>query len=236
MIISAFLITIMPWMVRNYTVSGKFLVSSVQEAVMHWTLHALLDLNLDDKQKNEIHDTSPGLSNLRNRNQGMPTKKTIINAALSDIKAYLKGIIRFFMQPGSSGYPTILGLEDNRVDLNLIWAKGPWETVKIYFQEKSILGMVLMCFFLSFLTLLYFTMCFGIYTAIKKKKFIDVFFFIIIIVYFALASGRFGVDPRYRAPIMPCIILLSGYGIVKLRMRFNEYKTKKMTTMSTTLS
>jgi uncharacterized membrane protein len=75
-------------------------------------------------------------------------------------------------------------------------------------------------------------MCLGIYTAIKETNFIDVFLFIIIIVYFALASGPFSVDPRYRAPIMPFIILLSCYGIVELHIRFNEYKIKRMTTMS----
>ena len=231
-LILAFLITIIPWMARNYTVSGKFLVSSVQEKVLGWNMPHLIKLKVVNQQKNEIHNPSPGLSKIRNGHQKMPTKKNIINAALSDIKMYLKGIIRFFMIPGSSGYPNILGLKDNRLDLNLIWAVGPWETVKIAVQEKSVLGIVLMCFFLSFLTILYFTMCFGIYTAIKETKFINVFLFIMIIVYFAIATGPSGFSPRYRAPIMPFIILLSCYGIVKLHIRFNEYKTKRMITMS----
>ncbi len=236
MIISAFFIIIIPWMVRNYTVSNKFFVSSMQEKVVQSNLSNFLKLNPVYQQKDEIHNASPGPSKIRKSNQGMPAKKKLINAALRDIKKYTRGVIRFFMIPGSSAYPNILGFKDNPLKLGLIWTKGPWEFVKIAVQKKSVLGMVLMCFFLSFLTLLYFTMCFGIYTAIKERKFIDVSLFIMIIVYFALATGPFGFSPRYRAPIMPYIILLSSYGIVQLHIRFNEYKTKRMTTTMSKIS
>lgn len=220
----SFLLTIAPWMIRNYIVSGEFLVSSVQERVLHWSLpHLVKSKEVHTEQVEKVQSTDHNTSKTRNVAQEMSTKKNIINAVLSDARRYIRGTVRFFTTLGSSGYPLLLGLSHyqmRREDLD----KGLWEAAKIVIQRKSMLECFFICFNASFLFFLYSTMCFGIYVAIRKNKFIEIILFISIIMYFAIAVGSVLPTERYRVPIMPYIILLSCYGIIQLHERFREYK------------
>lgn len=219
-----FLLTITPWMVRNYTVSGKFLVSSVQEGVWYWHLPRLIkSLPIErssSQQIKRVPNPKRDPSKTGNENLGMSTERKIINAGLPDAKRYIAGMFRFFTILGSSQYSQMLGLPYYRIKSSA----GPLERATIAIQKKSILEWFFICFSLSFLIFLYSTMCFGIYAAIREKKFLKIALFISIIAYFAIATGPVSFTERYRLPIMPYIILLSGYGMNQLQRRFREYK------------
>ncbi len=219
-----FLLTITPWMVRNYTVSGKFLVSSVQERVWYWHLPRLIkSLSIEGSSSQQIErvpNPNGDPSETRNENMGMSTERNIIDAGLPDAKRYIAGMVRFFTILGSSQYPQMLGLPYYRIKPNAAVLEG----AKIAIQKKNILEWFFICFSLSFLIFLYSTMCFGIYAAIREKNFLKIALFISIIAYFVIATGPVSFTERYRLPIMPYIILLSGYGINQLRRRFREYK------------
>lgn len=218
-----FLLTIAPWMIRNYIVSGKFLVSSAQEEVMHWNLPLLIKLKeVHPQQAEKFQNPDHNTSKTGNKNQGISIKKNTINAVLSNSKRYIAGMMRFFLMLSSSGYSHLLGLpyyEIERED----WSKRPWEMVKIAIQKKSMLEWFFICFITSFLMFLYSTMCFGIYMSIREKKFLkEIILFIFIIAYFTIATGPIAYCSRYRTPIMPYIILLSCYGIIQLQRRLSK--------------
>jgi len=135
-LILVFLLAIAPWVVRNYIVSGKFLVSSAQERVLHWNLpHFFNDPQTSEKevpsqQIRRIPNPSHDPSRTRNDNQGVPTKKNSLNAVLSDSKRYADGMIRFFIVIGSSRFPALLGLPSYRIQRE-DWDKGLCEAVRV---------------------------------------------------------------------------------------------------------
>jgi hypothetical protein len=230
-LVLVFLLAIVPWVIRNYIVSGKFLVSSAQETVLYWNLpHFFNDSQTSEKevpsqQIGRIPNPSHDPSKTRNDNQGVPTKKNSLNAVLSDSKRYADGMIRFFIVIGSSRFPALLGLPSYRIQRE-DWDKGLCEAVRIAIQKKSMLEWFIICFSISFLFFLYSTMFFGIYAAISSNKFTEVTLLISIILYFAIAAGPFARTDRYRVPIMPYVILLSSYGTMHIKKIYEEYKIR----------
>lgn len=222
-----FLLTIAPWVVRNYIVSGKFLVSSAQERVLYWNLPHLFngleasEEGVPPREVRRIPNPSNDPSRTRSDNQGMPTKTNSMRAVLSDSRRYVDGMMRFFLITGSSGYPEILGLPYYKIQKE-DWHKGLWEVLKTIIQKKSVLEWFIVCFSISFLFFIYSTMFFGIYVAIKKINITYIVLFISIILYFAIAAGPFGYNSRYRVPIMPYILLLSSYGSIQLQGIFRK--------------
>jgi len=164
------------------------------------------------------------------QSQEIPIKKSIIIAILADTKRFIRGMYRYFSVLGSSTYPQILGLPYTSID-HKTWANGLWEMAKVAIQQKSKLEWFFTGLGLSLLLYLYSTMCFGIYTSIRKKEFAKIVLFVFVIAYFALASfgviadlsGYNDVKLRVRVPIMPYIILLSCYGMTELRDRWKHF-------------
>jgi hypothetical protein len=116
---------------------------------------------------------------------------------------------------GVGEYPHILGLkhyQHTKEDVE----KGIFPLIKNTIQYRtSIHERLLACFIIGFLIFIYCTMFLGIGAALKNKQFLQLILFFTIIIYFAVATGPAGFDVRYRMPIMPFIIVLSCYGMIK---------------------
>jgi 4-amino-4-deoxy-L-arabinose transferase-like glycosyltransferase len=219
-----FLATLSPWMVRNYIASGKFLISSAQEEVIHWIFYNVSRSHKLDQtatqDKKAVADPQPKLE--ARTGSG---KRENIRAALSDSKRYITGIVRFFLTPGSSTYPRLLGLPYREMKYGLLRRK-PWEMVPLTLQHKSQLEGFIFLSSLGFLLLLYSAMIPGTRAAKRENKLTAVLL-ISILIYFAIASGSFTVTERYRVPIMPFVILLSCRGMVHIRDAYMDHKARK---------
>jgi 4-amino-4-deoxy-L-arabinose transferase-like glycosyltransferase len=161
-----FILTLLPWMFRNYLVSGRFLVSSLQESVVHWNLpqitQSLQNLSPPSDKIEDIPSKIETNGTLKNLNI-----KSIVSAALLDAKRYITGAPRFFAIIGSAKYNQILNLSYNPIKAS--HNKGLLQLVKSAIQTKNTTEWFIICGATSFLIFLYITMCFGAYYAISSE-------------------------------------------------------------------
>jgi hypothetical protein len=205
-------------MIRNQKVSGKLLISSVQERVIDWSLYNIRR-SLRTK-KMEPPKTEPERYTTQNREaQETRTesgKKSLSKSLRRDTSKFMNGTVRFFFTPSSSAYARILGLKHKEVSYEPV-SKNPWNSLKFILQNKNALELFISFVSLGLLTFLYATMCLGIHAAIKDGRKETVLLFLLVIAYFWLASAPFTQDMRYRLPVMPYVILLASHGILFLR-------------------
>jgi 4-amino-4-deoxy-L-arabinose transferase-like glycosyltransferase len=221
---SVFLLIITPWMIRNSIVDGKFLVSSQQIAVLNWSLPGFMHARTEQNQNNKTMQKE-------STNSGTLEEKNIMNAILSDSKRYTKGMLRFFMTVGSSGFPKLLGISSHPMHRE-DWDRGILKTVKIVAKRKSGLERIIFIWGLTFLIFLYSLICCGVFMAIRTKNLNKIVLYILIIAYFTIASASFAYAARYRVPIMPYIIILACYGISFLKRDSTTIKSIKATPKS----
>ncbi len=231
-LIGLFLLTISPWVARNYTVFGKMLISSQQEAAMKWNHSSVLQWTEGFKllfSPEEVKYRPPKDSSRVNESIEIAQKPVfigitehLIKAISSDFTKYIRGTIGFFFTVGSSGYPRLLGFpfyHNNAKDLetpqgynnNLIGSSPA------LLQKKTGFQVFIITFCLIFLTILYLSMGAGIYIGIQQKEFLKIGLLLVVIGYFFIASSGFALSERFRLPVMPYIILLSSYGMIRLR-------------------
>jgi 4-amino-4-deoxy-L-arabinose transferase-like glycosyltransferase len=227
-----FFMSVVPWMARNYMVSGKFLISSAQEEVIGWiflSLHRSLDPG----------HARPGLAKDKAAGGSKPEfvsdsgRASVVRAIVSDASRYLRGTARFFLTPGSSTYPRLLGLPYSELNNNIL-RKKPLEMLKLSFQSKHVYEIFAFVFCLGFLLFLYLAMLPGVVMSSRDNK-PAALLLICVIIYFAMAAGSFTVTERYRVPIMPFVILLSCRGLVGLQQAWSERaKRRRMTEPAST--
>lgn len=222
-----FFLTVTPWMVRNYQVSGKFMVSSAQEKALRWYLPYLIKnrqklKEAQSRQMERVKNTNS--DRLKTRSENQRISNNIINVMSTDAKRYLKGMAYFFMATSKSPYCLLLGFPYNTENVDK--RKGFLDMVKIKLHTRSIQEQFLLYSIIGYLFFIYFTMCCGIYMSIRKEGFLAIVLFLSILAYFVIATGAIGHDGRYRAPIMPYIILLASYGIIQIQERRRKYKVE----------
>lgn len=209
-----FLGVLAPWIARNYAVSGKPLVSTVQEQILGWGIYTVSETFIIPKDPPQEEDCALVQSSRSEEFESISRKNT--NISLKSLsREYLFATLRFFLNPGSSNYPRLLGLSYSEVEEKDIESLGktPWKSVKVAIQKKSVLERFIFFYCISFLLFLYITMGVGVYKAIREKKWKGLFLIIIVIMYFTIPSVSIAITQRYRVPIMPFVILLSSYGI-----------------------
>lgn len=245
-LMSIYLLMITPWMLRNYIVTDRFLFSQYQTDILSGFIPNIMDAinpphsiksspiekEAYPQQTEKVQNQGSNYSKTRIEAQAITTKK-IIKAVLADTESRIKGVVRYFIILDSGPFIKTLGLQAY-VMTPETWNEGFLEAVKVAIQKKSKLEWFYICFRITVLFYLYSTVCFGIYNAIRKKKFKEVVLFVSVIVYFVIASAGQASTYRanYRIPIMPYMIILSCYGMKELIHRFRMSSTGSPQTLS----
>jgi len=214
MFAAVFILSVMPWVIHNYTVSGKFLVSSIQESVLRWNLPQVTQSLQNLSGLRSVNDSVPPIESQKTE-QKYSRLTHVVSSARKDARQYMSGAVKFFASIGSSAYPRLLGISSNTVGSTD--NKGLMSLVKTAFQVKNPLELSIIFAAAAFLLLLYIFMSLGVYLAVKQKKTTEILLLLTIVAYFVLASAPLPPNPRYRMPIMPFIIILSCYGLSNLR-------------------
>ncbi len=172
-------------------------------------------------------DRKQGHFNTKIQHEDIPMKKKMINALLADTGFLVEKTFRYFATMNSGAYPEILGLPVHRISVDE-WDKGLWNTLKVIVQKKSRLEWFFMCSGAGVMFYLYTTAFFGIYAAIRERKFMEIVLFVSVILYFVIASvGAFteAQNPRQKVPTIPYLIILSCYGMRALMHRLGISST-----------
>ncbi|MBI4698328.1 MAG: transposase, partial [Nitrospirae bacterium] len=170
-----------------------------------------------------VKDLFHGYYDTEIQDKAIPVKDQIIRAVLTDARQFLGGTVHYLASLNSSGYPDILGRPVHKLNQGIL-RKGQLEMFKTAIQNKTMTEWFLMCLFITILSYLYLTMCFGIYSAVRKEEFQKIVLFISVILFFVMASSgpviAESAKPRYRVTIMPFVVMLSSYGTMELIKRF----------------
>ncbi len=211
-----FFMVLIPWMTRNYIVSDRFLVSTIQEEAYRWhsaskkNTPQTSDKGKDEGDRDRVKSIKKDSTSL-NENVQPSTRNKFFSVTVR----YVRGVSLFFMLPDHYVLPKLLGLT------YYPWRYGdllkrPFTAIKDAIPRFGMVHWFVVVYGMTFLVVLYSTICVGVYRAVKENEVISILLFILIIVYFALVSAPVAYE-RYRVPIMPYIVLLSSYGIVQLR-------------------
>jgi 4-amino-4-deoxy-L-arabinose transferase-like glycosyltransferase len=216
---AAFLMTIFPWMIRNYVVAGKFLVSYQQISALSWHNDIHKHFKKEQKQDHNILEK-------RNKNQATFAIKNTINVLLSYSKKISKGTSRFFTIIGSRGYTHVLGISGDLIQRKN-WDKGFFHAIKIAIENKAGPEKIVIFWGITFLIFIYFLTVFGIFSAIKTKNFNKIILYIFIVFYFVITSAPFAYTERYRVPVMPYMIIIACYGVSHFQRRFHRHESRE---------
>jgi len=216
------IITISPWLLRNYSKYGEAKLSSISG-------YNLLFYNVADT---EMHKTGKPID-LINKNfyalaikQGMDTtdmysfrnSQIFSNIATHYIKEnfifyckrHIIGIVNLYVGIGTSEINSIFHLKTSN-HFEPTGTGGILTQINNYFKAKTAYELVFNFTIGLYLLISYVFALYAIVHLIRKKE-NHVFLFVLIILYFSVLTGVVGIT-RYRLPIMPFINILCAVGL-----------------------
>lgn len=237
-IVAVFLITICPWMIRNYMNYGKFsLQSQAGEHMLQyivpfvWQYSKGIPFIEGMKRANEIFDEkikSQGIAN--DKSDPFEISDLRVKTALeilknepktAIIKAWVYGMIKNLFAPSIIDLSYLLDIKRP----HFFYTKGKTLIERAWNFISSMKGVFSWALVGSILVLLIsrFIQLLGLFHIFKFKVWEGIFF-LITIGYFLLISGPVGYA-KYRLPIEPILIILTVIGIRSLF--FNIYQKRK---------
>jgi len=190
-----FVLTLLPWMLRNQRVSGSFRLTSMQASIVTWYMPRLTrDPNFAPKE-------------------GEPPRP-FATSLLLDARGYARGAVRYFAVLGSGELPLILGIPYGRHDAIALREASLSDWIAATLHNRSTpLERSLVVFIAAYLALLYLAAARGVWRAARARRWVESTLLLATIAYFVVATGPIAVEVRYRMPALPAIVLLAGLGL-----------------------
>jgi fatty acid desaturase len=152
-------------------------------------------------------DESTESSSVENENQ-----TNLFHVLAIESVKYMIRVVLFFVMPSGNDHFRVLNMDLYHWDRGDFTSK-PLTLLKTAFREIHFTQWLVISLSFVWTMFLNTAMVMGIYSSIKRKELRIVTVFLVVIVYFAIATGAaFGA--RFRVPILPYLILLSSYGLV----------------------
>ncbi len=228
--ISVFYLSISPWIVRNYVEYGYPKLSSITGFNLLYYNSAYTKKRIEGNSINDIRKefdtlvtkkaTSAELSNpfYKSAIQSSLAFDYIKNNKSEYLKSHLLGMINIYTSMDFKSFlPRFFKIKSeittndndkfsaNSINMNRFSALP---------KEQKIFG----SFYASLLILYYVTALIGLAFLIKDKKYVPLFTIVSIILYFMILTGVVGMG-RYKLPISPFYIILSGYCLYTIQKR-----------------
>lgn len=226
-IIIVFCGIISPWVIRNYTLSGKWMVSSMQRKALSWYVDTVYermngeDRTIPNQNEDSREDESSVTGSVKNENQ-----TRLFRVVATESVKYMIRVALFFVVPSGNDYPRLFNMDYHQWDRGDFTSK-PLVLLKTAFREIHFTQWLIISVSFVWIMFLNTAMIMGIYTSIKRSELRKVTALVVVIVYFAMATGS-AFHARFRVPILPYVILLSSYGLVhRFRLHKNRVETSK---------
>ncbi len=205
----AFVLVLLPWMLRNSIISGTPLLSSAQGQVVGWHF-----VDTNRYLSSGAQNPEQAGSTLKSDQAKASRKEALVATFLLDTGRYIRSTALYLFQfKGTYGRPQEYLL---RIGARYEGQKGVLGTACKMIQQKWF-GSLLDGILIAFLITLYGIALYGFMISLVRRRFDDIAVFVLALAYFALATGRLNM-PRYRVPSIPYIMLLSGYGLAQLHL------------------
>jgi 4-amino-4-deoxy-L-arabinose transferase-like glycosyltransferase len=230
-----FCASISPWLFHNYSKYGVAQLSSITGYNTLYYNTAYTEVYRTGKTIEDVRKEITGqavrqgadttdLFSFRNSAifSGIAKQYMMDNPVLY-AKRHMMGIVNLFTHLGTKPIVSVFSLPASDVKSELTGGGGIFTQIETFYRTKSAAEVIISIFLVAYLLVNYFfsVYCFA-WTREKKNRF--VWFFILIVIYFAALTGVVGVS-RYRLPIMPFINILCAAGIYHFYGRFARRQT-----------
>jgi len=227
-----FLLTLSPWLIRNYKMSGFPHISSMGRTLLVENAVFLEQARSGRSFKEIQGEFSKELENLvKGKNlseieevriaQQLGLEKIMKHPVLY-ARVHLAGTLPTLVEPGSSELWRLLGREPRGVHILSRFLTGGLQGVIVAVRSSKSFSQI--CYIVGtmiFLVVIYLGLIVGLIELLLKRKYSVVILLLAILGYFLLAVGPLG-NMRYRVPIMPYTMLLAAYGFT------TNFCTKKL--------
>jgi 4-amino-4-deoxy-L-arabinose transferase-like glycosyltransferase len=224
-----FIAVLSPWLIRNYVMYDEAKLTSLSGVNLLFYNVAFTEVYKTGEKVEKIRDQFYDLSIAKGADLSdtLSFKNSIIYTNIA--KQYIKdnfglyckknllGIINMFVNLDSRFLGSFFHAGTNSIDF--FSSKNILSLIKVYFQTKSLVEIIIAFFLVPFLLINY---LFSLYGSILLMRKYDklVFLFLLIIIYFSFITGVVGVA-RYKLPIMPFINILCAIGLAEFYSRFS---------------
>ncbi|MBI4712896.1 MAG: glycosyltransferase family 39 protein [Planctomycetes bacterium] len=208
---AGFLVVIMPWLIRNYALTGIFDLTTIQGAVL-FNQATGVKMSVEKKRFNAVnfremterlHDEIE--TRYGHLSQKTPTeidriyKKESLDIILQHPFVYLTNVL--------TGSLIIL----TESDYYTAWRLMGLHRGKI----RNIFKRLVEFYNIIFTLLLWAGILYAIWILLKEKQYFYLSFFGLIITYFTVLATNVDCDARYRVPLIPYIAILGSYGLLQ---------------------
>jgi len=230
-LLSAFLLFITPWFIRNYLVLDVFpYFSSVYDYNLFYRTAISLECsvcNIDfesakEKLEREYEKYLEDKEKSMNLVEELKSRRRFATQKISQhpmkyINLHLKNFLVTYGSTGIGKYSQLLGIHTQIMDFGMD-VKTLWSRIKEIFMTRTKIQVVFMIMSLLFSGFIYLSACVGVFKFIKANKdFPVLILFLFIIIYFAIFIVPGERDVRFRLPVMPYIAILASKGLFKRR-------------------
>jgi 4-amino-4-deoxy-L-arabinose transferase-like glycosyltransferase len=215
--LAAFLLTILPWQIRNYVNFGSFALSNLPGYNLLQYSAAIPEaaankINIEEaRDKLRLHRKENSSSVADSKLDQSLAVKYIAQHPIQVIGTNAKGVLNIFLNTVKYELFETFGVRLNVFPQDQMYESIPARIKRVlqtarreYFMTPVLLGILLIEYLLG---------VGGVIYLFKKKNVKVAFVFFCIIAYFCVATGALG-SSRFRIPMVPVYLLLSGLGAV----------------------
>jgi hypothetical protein len=196
-----YLLVLSPWMLRNFRLTGRPYVTSMQAKIPAWYLPRTVDAPLS------VGRTAPGTAQAAR-------SKALFEKLAGDARSYARGFVRYFTILGSGEYPLILGVRYQRHDAVALREASLWKWVTATLRNRSTpLQRGIVIAIVAWIGALYLAAIRGLWVSLRRGYTAAMALLVATVFYFMIATGPIAREIRYRLPALPAIVVLAGLGL-----------------------
>jgi 4-amino-4-deoxy-L-arabinose transferase-like glycosyltransferase len=233
-----FLLSFVPWIVRNIYVVGSPTISTISNYNMLFYEAASLEANMRHVSETQVREAYTDLVDQalvergwinnegnRSRVESLLADQIILTHPVRFLYVHLKSDLNGFL-PDVTSVTEILGATvGGKGTLSILNQYGILAGIRNYFGGQTwLLGLLLPLIIL--LALVYICALVGTIEIVHHRDWLSLLLLVIPVLYFLILPGAASL-PRFRAPVMPYICLLAGSGLQMAWVYFKGWRRKK---------
>jgi 4-amino-4-deoxy-L-arabinose transferase-like glycosyltransferase len=233
-----FLLSIVPWIVRNIYVVGSPTISTISNYNLLFYEAASLEANIRRVSETQVREEYTDLiaqvlaergwadnEGNRSRVENLLARPIILAHPIRFLYVHLKSDLNGLL-PDVTSLTEILGVTvGGKGTLSVLNQYGILAAIRNYFGGQTwLLGLLLPV--IIFITLIYIFALSGMIQILRHRSWLALSILVMPVLYFLILPGAASI-PRFRVPVMPYLCLLAGAGLQTARAYFKGWKRNK---------
>ena len=222
-----FLLAISPWLLRNQMEYGHAGLSTIRGSNLLFWNATFTEVAKSGRPLGEVNAEFAEIARMEgasDNNNPFDNSRIYNNVAMDYIlankayyaKRHVKGIVNMFVNVTTARISQHLGLERRHLDYRFFAAPGALQMVSGFLRSKTPHEIAIAAIVGAFLLFTYILALIGGISMVKRRMYTDLLVTAVIITYFCALTGLIGLA-RYKLPLIPFYLTLSGHGVLWLQ-------------------